>query len=95
MYESDGVMQSKHMYYVPKSILPLIAMLDLVDCISWDAISETASSETISCLSTLCSKLTDCVDAFGALYTAMKSTQGSDLRNEPKMNYKSCYTGKR
>ena len=88
-------MQSKHMYYVPKSILPLMAMLDLVDCLSWDAISETASSETISCLSTLCSKLTDCVDAFGALYTAMKSTQGSDLRNEPNMYYKSCYTGKR
>jgi hypothetical protein len=29
------------------------------------------------------------------LYTAMKSTQGSDLRNEPNMYYKSCYTGKR
>jgi hypothetical protein len=55
------------MYYVPKSILPLMAMLDLVDWISWDAICETASSVTISCLSTLSSKLTDCVNASVAL----------------------------
>ncbi len=60
-------MQSKHMYYVPKSILPLMDMQDLVDWISWDAMCETASSVTTSCLSTLSSKLTDCVNAFVAL----------------------------
>ncbi len=60
-------MQTYYMYYVPKSILPLMAMLDLMDCISWDAICETASSVTISCLSTLSSKLTDCVNASVAL----------------------------
>ncbi len=54
-------------------------MLALVDSISWDAIGDTASSDTISCLSSLCSKLTDCDASFVELYTAMKSTLGSDL----------------
>ena len=54
-------------------------MLDLVDCISCAAMWDTASSETISCLSILCSKLTDSDASFVALYTAMKSTLGSDL----------------
>ena len=62
-------------------------MLALVDSISWDAICDTASSDTISCLSSLCSKLTDCDASFVALYTAMKSTLGSDLAMYKMMIY--------
>jgi hypothetical protein len=59
-----------------------MAMLALVDCISCDAILaiwDTPSSDTISSLSSLSSKLTDCDASFVALYTAMKSLLGSDL----------------
>ena len=69
---------------VPKSILPLIAMLALVESISCDAVNETASSETISSLSSLSSKQTDSVVSFVALYTAMKLTLGSDLVSNAK-----------
>jgi hypothetical protein len=52
---------------VPKSILPLMAMLDLVESISCEAVNGTASSEIFSSLSILSSKHTDSVVSFVAL----------------------------